>query len=174
MRLKYAFLATAWLASIALYCTPSRADDAEDFTPVAKCEDISFSASISVFSKADAVGHCRSMEKVLEGVRVQDIRTFETVAYVLSRNGYHDAQYDQIVKELVEIVRLRGQYDKPDKWESTINVVWKGFEGTNHDVTPYTVRTFLKGAGPIAKTLSDEGLIHMIAYMHVAHQQGDE
>jgi hypothetical protein len=152
---------------------PAMADDAKDFTPVPKCEDISFSASISVFSKADAVGHCRAMEKVLEGVRVQDIRTFETAAYVLSRKGYHEDQYDQIVMELVEIVRLRGQFDKPDKWEPTLNVVWKGFEGTNHDVTPYTVRTFLKGAGPMAKTLSDEGLINMMSYMHVAHQQGD-
>ena len=64
---------------------PAMADDAKDFTPVPKCEDISFSASISVFSKADAVGHCRAMEKVLEGVRVQDIRDFETTAYVSCR-----------------------------------------------------------------------------------------
>lgn len=47
---------------------PAMADDAaKDFTPVPKCEDISFSASISVFSRSDAVGHCRAMEKVLEG-----------------------------------------------------------------------------------------------------------
>jgi hypothetical protein len=153
---------------------PAMADDAKDFTLVPKCEDISFSVSISVFSKADAVGHCLAMEKVLEGVRVQDIRTFETAAYVLSRKGYHEGQYDQIVMELVETVRLRSQYDKPDRWHDTVDLVWKGFQGTNHDVTPYTIRTFLKGSGPMAKTLSDDGLISMMAYMHTAHQSGDD
>jgi hypothetical protein len=159
--------------ALAALSAPAMADDAKDFTPVPKCEDVSYTASISVFSKADAVGHCRSMEKVLEGVRVQDIRAFETAAYILSRSGYHDGQYDQIIKELVEIVRLRGQYDKPDKWDSTLNVVWKGFEGTKGDVSPYTIRTFLKGAGPMAKTLSDDGLVNMIAVMHTSHQSGD-
>jgi hypothetical protein len=67
------------IAAVSLMALSSsaQAEDANDFTPVPKCEDISYSASISVFSRQDAVGFCRSMEKVLEGVRVQDIRTFE-------------------------------------------------------------------------------------------------
>jgi hypothetical protein len=165
---------TAIALALALTTAPAKADDApKDFAPIAKCEDISFSASISVFSKADAVGHCRAMEKVLEGVRVQDLRDFETTAYVLARSGYHEGQYDQIIAELVEIVRLRGLYDKPDRWHDTVELVWKSFQGTKHDVTPFTIRTFLKSAGKMAKTLSDEGLISMVSYMHVSHQQGD-
>jgi hypothetical protein len=160
-------------ASLLALAGSAQADDAKDFTPIPKCEDISYSASIAVFSKADAVGHCRAMEKVLEGVRVEDLREFENFAYVLSHYGYKVGQYDQIVRELVEIVRLRGLYNKHEGWHSTVEVVFKGFEGTNGDVTPYTVMTFLKGAGQFAKTLSDDGLINTIALIHVSHQNGD-
>jgi len=171
-RSRTATIATAFALAMSL-SGYARADDARDFTPVPKCEDISYSASISVFSKQDAVGLCRSMERVLDGVRVEDIRTFEKVAYILSRSGYHEGQYDQIIGELVEIVRLRGLYNKPDRWYPTADLVWRGFEGTKGDVTPYTILTFLRSAGPMAKTMSDDGLVGMMSFMHVSHQSGD-
>jgi len=64
------------------------AETAADQTPVTQCDGLPLTVSIEVFSKSDTVSLCRQALRVLEGVTVDDLRTFETAAYLFSAKGY--------------------------------------------------------------------------------------
>jgi hypothetical protein len=87
------------------------------------------------------------------------------------REGY-EGSYKQIAAELVEIVRLRGLYNKPDRWETTIETVWKAFKGLNGAVTPHSIIQFLTEAGDAAREWDDEGFTEMLAMLAVWHKEG--
>jgi hypothetical protein len=149
------------------------ADDADgDTTAVAQCEGLPPSVTIPVMTGSDTTRICRDMMRVLEGVRRKDITTFEKAAYVMQHNGYAKDGV-LIAQQLVEIIRLRGLYNKPDRWDDTINLIvetWNGFKGA---VSPAQVIAFLRRAGPdSAKGLSDDGLVSMIILMKRQYQNG--
>jgi hypothetical protein len=150
------------------------ADDADgDTTAVAQCDGLPPSVTIAVMTGSDTTRICREMVRVLEGVRRKDVTTFEKAAYVMQHNGYAKDGV-QIAQELVEINRLRGLYDKPDRWYDTINLIVKTRTGFNGVVSPAHVITFLRKAGPdAAKGLSDDGLVSMIILMKRQYQSGD-
>ena len=75
----------------------------------------------------------------------------------------------------MEIIRLRGLYDKPDRWYDTNNLVVKSWSAFNGVIGPRQIIAFLRAAGPgAAKGLSDDGLMHMIVLMKIQHQWGDD
>jgi hypothetical protein len=84
-----------------------------DLTEVGQCDALPPKASIMVFSWRDTTVVCREMIRVLEGVTISDVRSFEKAAAVLHFKGYEKEKL-QIVKELVDIVRLRGFFNKRD------------------------------------------------------------
>jgi hypothetical protein len=141
------------------------ADDADnDATAVAQCEGLPPSVTIPVMTGSDTTRICREMVRVLEGVRRKDVTTFEKAVYVMQHNA----------KELVEIIRLRGLYDKPDRWHDTIDLIVKTWNGFNGVVSPAQVIAFLRKAGPdAAKGLSDDGLVSMIILIKREHQSGN-
>jgi hypothetical protein len=161
------------MALFAMLSFPALADDADsDTTPVPMCTNTPVSAVIEAESKADASMICRAMG-LLDGVRVKDIRTFSKAVVVLSRAGYEGSNSD-IAKQLVEIVRLRGQYDKPDQWYPTLDTVVRSYQAFNGVVAPTDVIVFLHSAGPkAAKGLSNEGLETMLILIKEKKQQGD-
>ncbi|SDJ17626.1 MULTISPECIES: hypothetical protein [Bradyrhizobium] len=179
-----------YLAAIALTFTiissPVLADvDADrDITLVTKCtpkifpsdrEGLPPSVSIEVFSWSDTTKVCNEMMRVLEGVRHKDITNFEKAVAVLHFSQISYGTDDmQILKELIEIIRLRGLYDKPDRWYETNNLIVRAWNAFNGVVGPRHIITFLRSAGPdAAKGLSDDGLTRMIILMKHQYQRGD-
>jgi len=149
-------------------------DADQDTTPVMQCEGLPPSVSIVVMSWSDTTKVCREMARVLEGVRRKDITSFEKAVYLLQRQGY-EVENTQIAKELVEIIRLRGLYDKPDRWYGTNDLIVRSWTAFNGAVGPRQVISFLRAAGPdAAKRLSDDGLLNMIVLVKRQHQRGDE
>jgi hypothetical protein len=161
------------LALFAMLTFPALADDADsDTTPVPMCTNTPATAVIEAVSKSDASMICRAMG-LLDGVRVKDIRTFSKAVVVLSHEGYEGSNSD-IAKQLVEIVRLRGQYNKPDQWYPTLDTVARTYQAFNGVVAPADVIAFLRSAGPeAAKGLSNDGFKTMLILIKEKKQQGD-
>jgi hypothetical protein len=154
--------------------TANAAETTPDKTPVTQCDSLPPSAAIEVFSRSDAIPLCRQVLRVLEGTTIDDLRTFETAAYLFSAKGYESGQYAQIAAELVDIIRLRGLYDQEPRWRPTIDLAWKSYQAFNGIITPRDIVSFLRSSGPMAKTLSDDGLTTMIIVMKRQRQQGND
>jgi hypothetical protein len=167
----------ATLISIALLLTvaPASADTTDptdsDMTVVKECEALPRSVTIVVMSSSDTLKVCREMLRVLEGVRNKDITMFEKFAAVLQNKGY-DKGYVQIVSEQVEIIRLRGLYDKPDRWQSTMDISWRSWVAFHGAVAPTDTIDFLRGLGEMASTLDDDGLTKMLIVIKRLYQSG--
>ena len=172
MKIVHAWLLVGLLTISALQAEAQ--NSSEDMSSVSSCDSLPQSASIEVFGPSDTKLVCREMLRILEGVKINDLQSFEKAAYVLSVDGYEQKQYSQIVKELVDIVRLRGLYNKQARWFPTIDLVVRSYEAFNGVVTPKDVQDFLHSAGPIAKTLSDDGLLKMIILIKYQRQHGDD
>ncbi len=124
-------------------------------------------------SWSDTAQVCQEMARVLEGVRRKDITNFEKAVYVLHAKGY-EGDHKQITKELVEIIRLRGLYDKRDRWYDTNDLLVRAWTAFNGAVGPRHVISFLRDAGPkAARGLSDDGVTNMIILMKRQYQRGD-
>jgi hypothetical protein len=146
----------------------------QDTTPVADCSRLPPSVSLQVMSWSETEKVCNEMVRVFEGTRRKDITNFEKAIYILRAKGYAGDNV-QIAKDLVEVIRLRGLYDKPDRWYDTNDVIAKSWNAFNGIIGPKQVISFLRGAGPkTAKGLSDDGLTNMIVLMKIQHQQGDD
>jgi hypothetical protein len=163
------------VAALALVSPAYAADDPadSDTTPVSACESLPHSVQLVVMSRSDTQKVCNVMLRVLEGVRNKDITQFSKYAYILQAKGY-EKDRTQIVAELVEIIRLRGLYDKPDRWEKTNEISWRSFAAFHGVVTPADTIALLNGAGPMAKTLSDDGLRDMLIVMKRTYQSGEK
>jgi hypothetical protein len=168
----------ALCVGLALALTPAQARaDTEvdkDTTPVTQCEGLPPSVSIAVMSWSETTKICQQMVRVLEGVRRKDITNFEKAVYVLRHQGY-EADNSGVATELVEIIRLRGLFDKPDRWFDTNDLIVRSWNAFNGAVGPRQVISLLRAAGPdAAKGLSDDGLTTMIILMKQQHQRGED
>jgi hypothetical protein len=76
-----------------------------------QCDSLPSAASIEVFTQSQTTAVCVQMLRVLDGVMAEDIAEFSKVAVVLSANGYEENEV-RIVQEIVEVIRLRGQFNK--------------------------------------------------------------
>jgi hypothetical protein len=159
-------------------------DADQDTTPVTVCtpkifptdhEGLPPSVSIPVFSWKETTKVCQEMIRVLDGTRHKDITNFEKAVAVLHYGKLSYGTDDmQVTRELIEIIRLRGIYNKPDRWYDTNNLIVKSWNAFNVAVGPRDIIAFLRGAGPeAAKALSDDGLISMIILIKRQHQSGD-
>jgi hypothetical protein len=163
------------IAALALASPACAADDPADgdMTPVTACKNLPHSVELAVMSRSDTEKVCNVMLRVLEGVRDKDITRFSKYAFVIKAKGY-EKNRTQIVAELVEIIRLRGLYDKPGRWEKTNDIIYRSFVGFHGAVTPSDTIAFLNGAGPTAKTISDDGLLKTLIAIKRTHQSGEK
>jgi len=153
---------------------PAMAEDANNDRLIVSCDDLTITDTIEQLSRSDTVTICREMLKVLEGVKVSNVREFSTVVFLFALKGYEEGRYAQIASELVDIIRLRGLSDKPTRWEKNNHLVWQGWQVTNNLIGPSEVEAFLRDSGPVAKTLTDDGLEKMIILMKIMHQKGED
>jgi hypothetical protein len=77
------FACVLMLASPAFSAVPADSDT----TPVPMCNEMPATAVIDGMSAGDAKTICRVMG-LLDGVRVQDVRTFSKAAFALAQEGY--------------------------------------------------------------------------------------
>jgi hypothetical protein len=149
----------------------AQVDPDNDATPAPMCGRMPDAAIIKAISSADAQTVCRAM-RMLDGVRVKDIRNFSKAALVLNHEGYKGS-YDEITEQLVEIVRLRGLYDKPDRWYANLDIIVRMYEAFNGVVTPIDAIEFLRGAGKAGKTMSDDSFKTMLLVLMEQKRQSD-
>ncbi len=117
-------------AAVAGQKSEESADD--DLTPVETCGNLPRTASIEVFTSGESAATCKEMLRILKGVRIAAVRSFSKAAYVLSRSGYQEGDYSQTVRELVDIIRLRGLFNNRPRWYQTNDFIvrcWTAFHG---------------------------------------------
>jgi hypothetical protein len=159
--------------------TPAKAPDVADApdpdpdtTSVTRCEGLPISVSIMVMTWSETTVICREILRVLEGVRRKDITSFEKAVYMLRHAGYAKDSA-QITRDLVDIIRLRGLFNKPDRWYGTLDIIVRSWNAFNGAVGPAQVISFLRAAGPRAATaLSDDGLGTAIIMIKQQYQRG--
>jgi hypothetical protein len=168
--------------SIALaFATPARSEEAaqeaadRDETLITDCAALPPAASINFYARGQIERFCQTITGVLEGVRVRDLRYFEKGALVVTSSGCEsDSETaDKAIKQLVEIVRLRGQYKSPAKWAGTLDLVARTCQAFKGVVTPSVIIALLRSAGPAAKTASDDALLMMLVMVKQRYQRGD-
>jgi hypothetical protein len=168
--------------SIALaFATPARAGDAaqdaadRDETLITDCAALPSAAAIDFYTRSQTAQFCQMIAGVLEGVRIMDLRYFEKGALVLSHSDCKgDSETaDKAIKQLVEIIRLRGQYKSRAKWEGTLDLVARACQAFKGVVTPSVIIALLRSAGPAAKTASDDALLMMLIMVKQRYQRGD-
>jgi hypothetical protein len=116
------------LAALALLMTCGAAladtDADQDTTPITQCKGLPPSVSVAVFSWSETTKVCQEMIRVLQGIRHRYITNFEKSTAVLHYSSQSYGTDDmQILKELIEIIRLRGLFDKPDRWYDTNDLI---------------------------------------------------
>jgi hypothetical protein len=105
---------------------------------------------------------------IFGGPKFSDFRYLVDYTEAMSKvAGYKRGQYDQIISEVAQIIKLRGQAQKPDRWPYTADIVFKAYSDSNAAITPTDFIRVLSGAVPLAETVSDGGLIKlMLLYKH--------
>jgi hypothetical protein len=105
---------------------------------------------------------------ILGGPKFSDFKYLIDYTEAMSKvAGYKRDQYDQIISEVSQIIKLRGQVQKPDRWPHTADIVFKTYNDSNAAITPTDFIGVLSGAGPLAETVSDDSLIRlMLAFKH--------
>lgn len=81
--------------------------------------------------------------------------------FVFQANGLKDEPKD-ISYQLMNITEARGNTTE-DAINKTTDVVFKCFGGSQGHVTPRDININLRAAGPLAKTMSDDGIFGMCA-----------
>lgn len=170
MRLHLIICSVIFLSTQIAWAEPSSDND---ITVVMDCDKLPPSASIEVFSWRETARACQQMTKILQGVRIKDIRNFEKGGFLLHAKNCGPDTAEQGVGNLVEIVRRRGLFDKPDRWAGTVDLVWRVCDAFKGLVTSKDVIEFLKESGPMSKTLSDDGLLKMLIVVKQMRQRGD-
>ena len=111
--------------------------------------------------------------RILDGATISDLRSFSKLAFMLSVKGYKAGEYASIVRELVEIIRLRGLSNNEPRWDSTNDLSWRLWIVEKGLISPRTIREFLASAGPkVAKSITDDALLRTMITLAVAHKNG--
>jgi hypothetical protein len=100
---------------------------------------------------------------IFGGPKFSDFRYLVDYTEAMSQvAGYKRGQYDQIISEVAQIIKLRGQAQKPDRWPYTADIVFKAYNDSNAAITPTDFLGVLSGAGPLAETVSDDSLLRLV------------
>jgi hypothetical protein len=109
------------------------------------------------------------------GPKFSDFRYLVDYTEAMSQvAGYKRGQYDQIISEVAQIIKLRGQAQKPDRWPHTADIVFKTYGTSNAAITPTDFISILSGAGPSAETVSDDGLQRLLLVRKHDRDNGGE
>jgi hypothetical protein len=165
--MKRSTLYLAALASTTVLTVPMARADTE--APMSDCSDIH--EIILDLAPDQLVSMCQTAMRTMGlfgGPKLSDFNHLADYTEAMSKvAGYKRGQYDQIISEVAQIIKLRGQAQKPDRWPYTADLVFKMYNDSNAAITPTDFIEVLSGAGPLAETVSDDGLPRLIlVYKH--------
>jgi len=96
---------------------------------------------------------------IFGGPKLSDFNHLADYTEAMSKvAGYKRGQYDQIISEVAQIIKLRGQAQKTDRWPYTADLVFRMYNDSKAAITPTDFIEVLSGAGPLAETVSDDNL----------------
>lgn len=137
---------------------------------VASCElreMIAAMDGIPTVSGIDATQICHAMMTVFgQPPETRALRGVAKAASMISIGEVGATNIDVVTvgKTLIEIAAARGQTD-PWAIYNTTDLVLRLYSDTSGEVTPAYVLDFLRSSGPMAQTLSDDGLVNTISAM---------
>ena len=160
-------MAVAALTSTTLLTSTMARADTE--APMTDCSEIH--QIIYDLAPDQLVSMCQTAMRtmgIFGGPKFSDFKYLVDYTEAMSKVAdYKRGQYDQIISEVAQIIKLRGQAQKSDRWPYTADIVFKTYSTSNAAITPTDFIGVLSGAGPLAETVSDDGLIKlMIANKH--------
>jgi hypothetical protein len=120
-------------------------------------------------SRADASVLCNELADINEanGPQREEFKSFLKAVFVYevtAKEHDYDMSDDpkSIGKSLLSVVRVRGLGKDPARVVSTLDLVWRMTEASHGRVLPDKVSAFLRSSGPMAHTLSDEGIANLL------------
>lgn len=135
-----------------------------DQSPVTSCNWENMEKQrINLLSYVDEADVCNTIQSTLGNPpSVALTRRLSKAIFIMQVNGSKDTA-KEVAYQIMSVVEARGQTQNEKAIEGSIETVFKIFNGTQGHVTPKDVNVFLRNAGPMAKTLNDDGLIGMAA-----------
>ncbi|MCO5411224.1 hypothetical protein [Ralstonia mojiangensis] len=120
--------------------------------------------AINMISTADEVEVCNAIKASQGDVpSVQFFQDFSKVVVAFKIKGSkEDAR--ELSYQLMNVIEARGKSGTDDATKfNTADVVFRMYDASNGRITPRDVNIFLRNSGPLAHTLSDDGLIESMA-----------
>ena len=133
-------------------------------SPVTSCDlNTMDNQRLNILSWVDEANVCATMQAALgRPPSVALVRKLSKAISVMQTTGSKDTTKDTAY-QMMNIVEARGKENNDKAIDSTFETITKIFSGTQGHVTLKDINIFLRSAGPMAKTLSDDGLISMAA-----------
>ena len=160
-----------------LYGNEAAADKAadEDQTPLTSFGVAEMAKlRVDALSFTEEVAVCKRMRAALGRFpSVALARGLAKAIVVMQMNGSKDKP-DSLAYQMMQIAEARGQLKDDKAIYKTFDTVTKVFNGTRGDVTPRDLNVFLRSAGPMAKTLSEDGLISVATVIWEEKRSGGE
>jgi hypothetical protein len=167
-------IAAAIVVGLAVQVPVARADDGLDL--LADCQPATIgAASLKHASPADAARICEiSRRKLGFELHVPDMQKLIDAAAVASLNARKrgfDLSLPDAGTNVADIVVLRGMASDRDGFNRTVDLVTRIDGGTDGVVSPAVFLLQLHASGPMAKTMSEEGLIGFAAMVSVEEKR---
>jgi hypothetical protein len=155
-------MALAALASATLLTSTMARADTE--APMSDCSEIH--EIIYDLAPDQLVRMCQTAMRtmgIVGGPKLSDFNHLADYTEAMSKVvGYERGHYDQIISEVAQIIKLRGQAKKPDRWPYTADLVFRAYTASDAGITPMDFIGVLSGAGPLAESVSDDGLLRLV------------
>ena len=132
--------------------------------------------SIATLSSRDTADLCQTMQSSLaRRPTVAELRLLSKTVYVLHAQGSTDS-YAELGYQVMGIVEARQQVATSRSIDmlSTFDMVVRIFTGTSGRVTPREVNVLLRNSGSLARTMTDEGIVHMVALLWYMKKQSGQ
>ncbi|BBH11749.1 hypothetical protein [Chromobacterium haemolyticum] len=128
------------------------------------CDEADIRAhALEAVSISDGIQICNELKLAKGNEPTERLYTSMAKAFVAFRlKGSSDTAKD-LTYQLMGIVDARGQSKDEQASITTFDVVFKMYSAWNGHITPKDVNAFLHDSGPASASLSDDGLVNMMA-----------
>ncbi|MCM6993442.1 hypothetical protein ACHHY8_02610 [Enterobacter cloacae complex sp. 2024EL-00215] len=134
---------------------------------IAKCDSdvmLKNRGAVSGASSIDMLGECEALAKYLGAYPTFGLLKETATAVVAFKIKGYDVDPMSLTETLLQISQLRDQLGKGDSAiTNNYDVAFKMYSAWGGDITPVDIVSFLKNSGPLAKTISDHGLVAAMA-----------
>ena len=146
-----------------------------DQSPVASCGwDAMDALRLNQLSHTDEIDICNTVQGTL-GKRpsVALLRKLGKLVIIMQTAGSSDTA-KELAYQTMNVIEARGQTQNDIAIAGSMEVIAKIFNGTQGHVTPKDLNIFLRGSGPLARTLNDDGMYSSAALIWEAKKANGE